>query len=121
MTHFQWLGQLISLIQQYQILKCQPDYIILSMTIIVSTSPVIHRYYTGTTPVLHQYFLGWAYDNNIISANPQMAQQLLALQQYQAEQQYNSGTGLPSYPTVSTTYASILQPTQNPTPTQIIY
>ena len=35
-----------------------------------------------------------------------MAQQLLAIQQYQAEQ-YNSGTGLPSYPTVSNTYANI--------------
>ena len=33
-----------------------------------------------------------------------MAQQLLALQQYQAAEQYNSGTGLPSYPTVSNAY-----------------
>ena len=40
----------------------------------------------------------------LISANPQMAQQLLALQQYQAAEQYNSGTGLPSYPTVSNAY-----------------
>ena len=40
----------------------------------------------------------------LILANPQMAQQLLALQQYQAAEQYNSGTGLPSYPTVSNAY-----------------
>jgi len=41
-------------------------------------------------PSIHDYY-----------ANPQMAQQLLALQQYQhqAAEQYNSGTGLPSYPT----------------------
>ena len=35
-----------------------------------------------------------------------MAQQLLALQQYQAAEQYNSGTGLPSYPTVSNAYTN---------------
>ena len=72
-------------------LKCQLDFITLPST---------------TTTVRIKGFLS-EHMITLISANPQMAQQLLALQQYQAAEQYNSGTGLPSYPTVSHAYTDI--------------
>lgn len=65
--------------------------------------PSIHDYYSkklSKRPFSERDFLSEQLII-LILANPQMAQQLLALQQYQAAEQYNSGTGLPSYPTVS--------------------
>ena len=73
-------------------LKCQQDFITLP-----STTTMV-RIKLSERDVLNEHMI------ILILANPQMAQQLLALQQYQAAEQYNSGTGLPSYPTVSHAY-----------------